>query len=112
MSDLILTSDKCTEADIEEMNREATEQFIKNKTIIETNINKFMESALLLKREYPEMFGSIEFPKGTTAEELVPAMYARDFDEEAYKSQLQVVINFNRAIQKVADTIASQPLSC
>ena len=110
MNPIILTSDNCQNMDVEELNREATEQFIKSKTLVETQINNFMQSAISLREKYPDIFGGITFPTGTTAKELVPAMYEKDFDESAYNAQVAVVTELNAEFQRVADRVASQPI--
>lgn len=95
--------------DIESLIRTRQDKFVETRTIIESEINKFLESISKMDPDVQQKCGYIE---GASAKTLLPELWNTPFREEVYTQQLQGVVAYIQKVQAVCDAINQEALAC
>ena len=89
--------------------QERQNKFIETRTIIENEVNRFLQS---LEAMDPDIQQRCGYKPGLDAKQLLSALWAEPFDEATYTTQLD---NFNRYVNQarmICDEINKEALAC
>mgnify|MGYP001027830327 CR=1 FL=1 len=89
--------------------KQRQEKFVETRTIIASEVTKFLNSLSALP---DEIKAQAIMPTGTTAQEILPALWSDPFNQEEYEAQLS---NFNRSVDSVTsicDALNEEAMKC
>lgn len=89
--------------------RERQDKFVETRTIIESEVNKFLNSIGSMDADVQEKCGYVP---GASAKVLLPELWHEPFNEEVYKTQLSSVLAYISRVQQVCDEINREALAC
>ncbi len=95
--------------DIASLIRERQDKFIETRTIIESEVNKFLESIATESEEVRQKFGYVE---GASARTLLPELWNEPFRIEVYNQQLSGVLQYVQQVIAVCNEINREALEC
>lgn len=98
-----------TEQSVAALIQQREVKFIETRTIIENEVNKFLQSLLSLDADVQQKVGARE---GITAKDLLPALWADPFDEATYNQQLSSLMNYIAQVQAICDQINQEARAC
>lgn len=98
-----------TEQNIAAMIQQRQNKFIETRTIIETEVNKFLNSLQGLDAEYKEKLG---VQPGITCKDLLPELWNEPFRTEVYDKQLANLQSYITQVQCICDKINQEALAC
>lgn len=89
--------------------RERQDKFIETRTIIESEVNKFLDSIAALDEDVRTRCGYVN---GANAKSLLPALWAEPFDVNTYNKQLAALQMYIRQVMAVRDEINREAQVC
>lgn len=86
-------------------------QFIETRTVIECEVNKFLES---LNKEDEDIKKQLGVREGITCRDLLPELWKPDneFNEEVYQTQLNSLLQYIQQVQVICDKINAEAIAC
>lgn len=84
-------------------------KFIETRTIIDMEINKFIKSLESLGEECPQECRCL---LGKTTQDILPALWAEDFDEAQYITELQNYRRYEMIATEFANRINEEANKC
>lgn len=97
------------EQSIAAMIQQRQTKFIETRTIIESEVNKFLESLRSLDAETQQ---KLSVQENLTARDLLPALWAEPFDEAVYLEQKARLDSYITSVQAYCDAINQEALAC
>lgn len=94
---------------IEQLYAQRQNKFIEDRTIIETETDKFLRSLEQLDPVYQQQLNVVQ---GQTARDVIPALWAEPFDEEAYNQQRAVLDQRIENAKIICDQLNEEALRC
>lgn len=89
--------------------KQRQDKFVETRTIIATEINKFLESLGELTEEDRN---NIKMPAGRSPQEILPALWVEPFDEAAYNEQLKEFSVCVSSAISYCDKLNERALAC
>lgn len=90
--------------------REREKEFIERRAKIEMEVNSFLTS---VDKTNDERITSVPGrPAGSTAKEVLPALWAEPFDKEAYALQLGALNHYIAALKAKCNELAEEAERC
>lgn len=84
-------------------------KFIETRTIIESEVNKFLSS---LESQDDDVKASLQVQAGTTARDWLPSLWADDFNIEQYNLELSRFQAYVSKAKAYADNLAQEAIKC
>lgn len=94
---------------IDKLIKARQDKFVETRTIIESEVNRFLESLGGLDDDVKQRVG---YKPGYTARKLLPALWEEPFDVNVYNSQLAVVKQYIAQVTAICDEINKEALQC
>lgn len=94
---------------IEQLYAQRQNKFIEDRTIIETETDKFLRSLEQLDPVYQQQLSVVQ---GQTARDVIPALWAEPFDEEAYNKQRSALDQRIENAKIICDQLNEEALRC
>lgn len=98
-----------TANNISQLIQERQNKFIETRTIIESEVTKFLESLTNLDADIKEKCGVRE---GLTAKDLLPALWIEPFDQKAYNAQKAALDTYIAQVTAICDKLNEEALAC
>lgn len=95
--------------DIANLLRQRQDEFVEKRTIIESEINKFLDSIAQLDPDVRTRCGYVPEAK---AKSLVPELWNEPFRPEVYEQQLAGVLAYIKQVTAVCDEINREAQAC
>lgn len=95
--------------DVAKLIRERENAFVETRTIIESEVNKFLKSLEELDADIKLKCGVKD---GVTAKDLLPALWVEPFDEATYKVQKEKLDNYIAQVSNICDALNQEALAC
>ena len=83
--------------------------FIEARTKIESEVNAFLRSLEVDDVEFRERCNVQE---GLTARDVLPSLWAEEFDEATYQSELAKLNNYIASVRAISDQLNAEALAC
>lgn len=96
------------EIDIEALLHKRQEEFIENRTRIETEVNKFLES---LKSTDEDVQRKCQV-SDKTVRDWLPELWSDNFDIEVYEQQLAELNAYIKSVYAVCEQINAEAIKC
>lgn len=96
-------------ANIANLLRQRQDEFVEKRTIIESEVNKFLESIAKLDPDVRARCGYVE---GAQAKSLLPELWNEPFRIEVYNQQLAGVLSYVKQVSAVCDEINKEAQEC
>lgn len=96
-------------ANIANLIRARQDKFVETRTIIESEVDKFLESIGKMDKDVQERCGYI--PE-VSAKTLLPELWNEPFREEVYNAQLSGVLSYIKQVTAVCDDINREAVQC
>lgn len=96
-------------ANIANLIRERQDKFVETRTIIEKEVNQFLDSIGKMDADIQEKCGYVA---GASAKGLLPELWNEPFNEEVYNNQLSRVLAYINRVQQVCDEINREAIAC
>lgn len=96
-------------ANVANLIRIRQDKFVETRTIIESEVNKFLASIGKMDEDVQKRCGYIP---GASAKTLLPALWVEPFDEETYNKQLSGVMTYISQVMAVCDDINKEAVEC
>lgn len=84
-------------------------EFIENRTKIEAEVNKFLKS---LETQDADIRQRCNVVDGRTARDVLPSLWAEDFNIETYNAELANLNNYIAYVKQVQDENNREALEC
>lgn len=94
---------------IEQLYAQRQNKFIEDRTIIETETDKFLRSLEQLDPVYQQQLSVVQ---GQTARDVIPALWAEPFDEVAYNKQRSALDQRIENAKIICDQLNEEALRC
>lgn len=94
---------------VEQLIQSRQNKFVETRTIIEAEINKFLQS---LEKLDPDIQTRCNVIPGQTAKSLVPSLWEEPFDKDKYAVELAAVDSYIERVKTVCDQINKEALEC
>lgn len=88
---------------------ERQSKFIETRTIIESEVNKFLKSLEALD---PDIQETLRVPKDVTARDLLPELWAEEFRPDVYQQQLTSLNNYIEQVRAYSDKLTQEAIEC
>lgn len=100
-----------TEQSVSSLYQARNSQFIETRTIIECEVNKFLES---LNKEDEDIKRQLGVKEGITCRDLLPELWkpTDEFDEAVYQTQLNSLLQYITQVQAICDKINAEAIAC
>ncbi len=94
---------------ISELVQARQEKFIEDRTVTETEVNKFLKSIESFDEDIRTQCGWVA---GITAKDLFSSLWETPFDMDKYKKQLAAFKAYEQKVAAVCDRINAEALEC
>lgn len=84
-------------------------KFIETRTIIESEVNKFLTS---LESQDDDIKINLQVQSGTTARDWLPSLWAEDFNMTQYQAELARLQAYIAKAKAYADNLAQEAIKC
>jgi hypothetical protein len=98
-----------SEQEIVKLLQDRQNEFIEKRTIIETEVNKFLKSLENQDEDIKQKCGTKD---GVTARDLLPALWLEPFNEEEYKKQREALDTYIAQVSAVCDQLNQEAAAC
>ena len=95
--------------DVASLIRQRQNDFIEKRTIIESEVNKFLKS---LEQQDDDIRTKCNVIDGRTAKDVLPSLWADDFNEEAYNVELANLNQYIAFVMQVQDENNREAIQC
>lgn len=95
--------------DIQQLLMKRQNEFVQTRFQIKTIIDNLFAG---LGQVDPKLLENINMPNGTTAEEILPALFQEPFDVDAYNQQLAEYNKFAAEIDNLALRLNEEAIKC
>ena len=95
--------------DITQLIQQRQNKFIETRTIIDSEVSKFIKSIEELGTDLPE---NCRVLIGKTTKDILPALWLEPFNEAQYTLELQNLKGYICTVKSVADAINEEALKC
>lgn len=95
--------------DVAQLIQSRQNKFVETRTIIEAEVNKFLQS---LERLDPDVQARCGVKSGQTAKDLLPALWEEPFNKEQYQVQRASVDAYIAQVKVVCDQINKEAIEC
>lgn len=102
---------KVSQQSVAKLIQERQNKFIENRTKIETEVNKFLQSLEGLDEDVKARC-TVKIYKGATAKQILPSLWVEPFSIDKYNQEKANFDNYVKAIQTVCDAINQEALEC
>lgn len=89
--------------------QERQNQFIEKRTIIESEVNKFLQS---LERLDADIKVRCKVVDGRTCHDVLPSLWIEPFNEENYLKEKEVLDNYISQVKIICDELNQEALTC
>lgn len=87
-------------------------QFIENRTIIETQVNTFLQSLKNCTPDVIALFPGVFMAEGVSAKTLLPALWEEPFNIETYNAQLAEFKRYEAVVHDIYQKLNEEALKC
>ena len=101
-----------SEINIAQAIQERQAKFIENRTIIEAQVNAFLQSLKECTPDVIALLPSVFTAPDVTARTLLPALWAEPFDPNAYSSQLSIFLSHEAVVKDLYNKMNLEALQC
>ena len=84
-------------------------KFIETRTIIDTEVNKFLKSLEALDADIQAKCNVVA---GRTTKDILPSLWAEPFDEVAYQAELAKLQTYIAGVKTITDSVNEEALRC
>lgn len=89
--------------------KQRQDKFVETRTIIETEVNQFLQSIAVTDLDVQE---KCNYNPEASARTLLPALWQEPFDMAAYQQQLANFNNYVAGVKSVFDQINEEAVAC
>ena len=94
---------------VEQLYAQRQAKFVESRTIIESELNKFLRSLEQLDAVHQQQLGVVP---GQTARDVIPALWEEPFNEAAYTAQRAEADRRIAAAKQLCDQLNTEALKC
>lgn len=95
--------------DVASLIQQRQNDFIEKRTIIESEVNKFFKS---LEQQDDDIRTKCNVVDGRTAKDVLPSLWADEFDEDAYKAELENLNKYIAYVMQVQEVNNREAIQC
>lgn len=86
-------------------------KFIETRTIIETEVDKFLQSLTQLDKNAKERLG-VQVYDNATARQIIPSLWVEPFNEEQYTIERNKLDAYIAKVQQACNALNQEALQC
>lgn len=95
--------------DVASLIQKRQNDFIEKRTIIESEVNKFLQS---LEQQDADIRQKCNVVPGRTARDVLPSLWADEFDETAYQAEYNNLQQYINYVMQIQDENNREALEC